>query len=240
MSQYFSHPCQLTQKGIKFRPIFPLCHSKLEFTSYLFTQCFVTKNTWELAHQHKWIMLNISHVRIMGIFDLLTFTRVWPRQCLAFFWISFSFYFFEQLLWFYLGSFNFIVICFFFFPFFAYSSHEALNALNFGLKGLFTPSFVTKSTTSYPCMRCLCDSSLSDSVKCSHPWMVCSFGSNLDDSIECSHPWTAYLHGSSLGDFLEYSHPWIAYPYGSSLNDFLEYSHPWMTWPHGSTLGDSI
>ena len=65
----------LVKSGLNLDPICPLCHSELESTSHLFTQCFVTRKTWELAYQHKWILLNISHVRIMSNIDLLTFTR---------------------------------------------------------------------------------------------------------------------------------------------------------------------
>lgn len=65
----------LLNRGLNLDPICPLCHSELESTSHLFTQCFITKETWDLAYQHKWIELNISPVGIMSILELFKFTR---------------------------------------------------------------------------------------------------------------------------------------------------------------------
>ena len=65
----------LLKRGLNLDPICPLCHSELESISHLFTQCFITKGTWDLAYQYKWIQSNIAEVGILSIFDFLTFTR---------------------------------------------------------------------------------------------------------------------------------------------------------------------
>ena len=73
-SPYMPAQAILLKRKLNLDPICPVCYSVS--TSYLFTQCFITEKTWELAFQHKQLG---SDIPSLGITLILT-TQVWLKS----------------------------------------------------------------------------------------------------------------------------------------------------------------